>query len=1194
MSWVPPLVRVLPTQADLRDIFDNPAGSMEIRELRKQQKLRRSAHGQRPRDRADACGSLHNKHSAHAAVGTERLNNLQFPDAKPTILTEMKKVLQFLLVMLAMVTCASRSGAQGSAFTYQGQLTAGGTSATGLYDFRLRLFADPLANTLVTTNVFIENLPVNSGLFTVLLDFGAAVFDGNARWLEIGVRPGSSSGPYTVLSPLQPVTATPYATRSASAASAVAVTGPVPDTLLSPNIARLNASPSFTGTVGASGFSGSGARLTGITGLDSVSNGPPRALTVDVQGHVGIGTNNTGAALQISGGGLYSNPAEPHFLYAIMNHANGITNLLTPVSVVVNGTRAYVTCFGGALEILDVSDALHPILLGEAVDDHLQPGSPFAHLDGAGELFVTNNIAYVGSENENTVNIIDVSNPAKPLKLAEIRDGVGGLSGLQVPTGILVSGNRLFVLSFVSSSLSIFDVSNPSNPILLKQIFDDSAAPGSGFTRLQYPYQMALAGTNLLITSRGDHAVTILDISDPTNPKLQSVIADASVNPSSPFTRLRAANWVDVVGNVAYVTAGAFSFGPNGGQSLTIIDISDPKNPIKLAEVADQSVQPGSPFTKLYNAWGVRVSHKTAFVTTAFGDALTVIDVSNPGNPRLIKEFVNGFDGLNSLQFTEGLTVANDLLYVTGSSSSALNIFDLRSNLGLQVNGAVGIGTSSPRSALDVTGNIMATGDLFVEGRVSGNGVGLTNLNAWALDGNSGLAPEFQFLGTRDSHSLDFRVNNSRALRLAPTANSPNVIGGDSHNYVAPGVYGVTIGGGGTPAYPNGTGLSNSVLANFATVGGGAGNTASGNLRSPSSDSATVAGGFQNSALGNNAAIGGGLQNQALGDNSSIAGGAGNLINTNTDWSSVGGGRLNTIGSGLYSSAIAGGEKNAIGRSSAYAFIGGGLVNQVGTNANNTTIGGGTGNTIADQAFSATIAGGEVNTNSAIRATIGGGWFNSIGKDAWESTIAGGSINSISSNATYAAVAGGRGNKVGPGGTWSMIPGGFLNEVNASFGLAAGRRAKANHQGAFVWADSQDADFSSTANNQFAVRAANGVVIQSASPATPALELRTGGLKVTGAGIGTSTPVFVHRVLAANIEPGAPHRTTITHPLCDGDPNAILIITPNYNPSLTGGVIETHPLGVYYNPALNRWQIYHQDFTPIAQDSAYNVLVVKP
>ncbi|MDW8309086.1 MAG: tail fiber domain-containing protein, partial [Verrucomicrobiales bacterium] len=44
-----------------------------------------------------------------------------------------------------------------------------------------------------------------------------------------------------------------------------------------------------------------------------------------------------------------------------------------------------------------------------------------------------------------------------------------------------------------------------------------------------------------------------------------------------------------------------------------------------------------------------------------------------------------------------------------------------------------------------------------------------------------------------------------------------------------------------------------------------------------------------------------------------------------------------------------------------------------------------------------------------------------------------------------------------------------------NYAFAAGRRAKANHTGAFVWADAQNADFVSTATNTFNIRASGGV-----------------------------------------------------------------------------------------------------------------------
>ena len=74
--------------------------------------------------------------------------------------------------------------------------------------------------------------------------------------------------------------------------------------------------------------------------------------------------------------------------------------------------------------------------------------------------------------------------------------------------------------------------------------------------------------------------------------------------------------------------------------------------------------------------------------------------------------------------------------------------------------------------------------------------------------------------------------------------------------------------------------------------------------------------------------------------------------------------------------------------------------------------------------------------------------------------------------------------RLNPGAEYATIPGGTLNSVSASYGFAAGRRAKANHEGSFVWGDSTDADIITSGNNQFIVRAAGGVGINNNNPAS--------------------------------------------------------------------------------------------------------------
>lgn len=128
------------------------------------------------------------------------------------------------------------------------------------------------------------------------------------------------------------------------------------------------------------------------------------------------------------------------------------------------------------------------------------------------------------------------------------------------------------------------------------------------------------------------------------------------------------------------------------------------------------------------------------------------------------------------------------------------------------------------------------------------------------------------------------------------------------------------------------------------------------------------------------------------------------------------------------------------------------------------TIGGGGANYIAPGNLAATVAGGLNNLISgsgSLQATIGGGKKN------------------VATNASWASIGGGLQNVARD--DYATIPGGVQNAAGR-YSFAAGQRAKATNSGAFVWADSQAADFGSTSNNQFLVRAAGGVGINTNRP----------------------------------------------------------------------------------------------------------------
>ena len=127
-------------------------------------------------------------------------------------------------VMLLFLLGSSATQAQTTAFTYQGKLTDAGQPANGNFDLQFKLFDAVSGGTQQGGTLTNPTVAVSNGVFTVTLDFGANVFSGAARFLEIAVRPAGSVNPYTVLAPRQPVQSTPYAIQTLHAASADSAT----------------------------------------------------------------------------------------------------------------------------------------------------------------------------------------------------------------------------------------------------------------------------------------------------------------------------------------------------------------------------------------------------------------------------------------------------------------------------------------------------------------------------------------------------------------------------------------------------------------------------------------------------------------------------------------------------------------------------------------------------------------------------------------------------------------------------------------------------------------------------------------------------------------------------------------------------------------------------------------------------------
>ena len=206
-------------------------------------------------------------------------------------------------------------------------------------------------------------------------------------------------------------------------------------------------------------------------------------------------------------------------------------------------------------------------------------------------------------------------------------------------------------------------------------------------------------------------------------------------------------------------------------------------------------------------------------------------------------------------------------------------------------------------------------------------------------------------------------------------------------------------------------------------------------------------------------------------------------------------GGANNVQSGSLSFVGCGSDNEATG---AFSAVAGGRFNAAW--GPESFIGGGQGN-FAGEDWS-TVGGGATNYALGPQTTVAGGYFN-FANDI-RSAIGGGSDNWTEGEA--ATIAGGGGNITAA--DYATVPGGLFNKAYGKYSFAAGRRARADHEGSFVWGDSADLYKQSSAADQFNVYARGGTRVFAQGTA-PAVTVAPDG-KV---GIGIADPT--HRLSVA-------------------------------------------------------------------------------
>jgi len=281
----------------------------------------------------------------------------------------------FVVLLLALtltgMASASASGPQapdapvGTTFTYQGKLADGGSPANGSYDFLFSPFDAASGGVQVADSQIREDVAVVDGYFTVTLDFGTGLFEGDARWLEVDVRPGASTGSHTTLSPRTLLTGVPYALGLRPGAVINTSQSNVPAIRVGAPNANSNA---LVATGNADGYAviyGEDQSTTGgygMLGRSSTGTGV-RGESTDWAGVWGESTNASGvvglSAGQFSGGVYGENTGAGYGVYGVSDDSIGVFGVSTTNIGVWGQSAASSLTPGDAVGVRGVSTGIY-------------------------------------------------------------------------------------------------------------------------------------------------------------------------------------------------------------------------------------------------------------------------------------------------------------------------------------------------------------------------------------------------------------------------------------------------------------------------------------------------------------------------------------------------------------------------------------------------------------------------------------------------------------------------------------------------------------------------------------------------------------------------------------------------------------------------------------------------------------------
>ena len=301
-----------------------------------------------------------------------------------------------------------------------------------------------------------------------------------------------------------------------------------------------------------------------------------------------------------------------------------------------------------AVQIMDVTDPRHPKLVSSVSHD-----STFTEMDDPYDIAVarigSSTYALVAADADDGVQIIDISDPARPAAVAAIESNstYAVSSPRAVEVAAIGSSTYALVAGYTSDAIQIIDITDPASPSATARATD-----GSTFARLNGPTDIEIfyqgTKTFAIVAAQVDNGVQVIEITSPSSPASIGSVSDGST-----FTELAGASDISLVdiGSKTYALVASYT-----DDGLQIIDITQTFNMRSIAAITD-----GSTYTALDGAYGVDTfdiaSRTYAAVTGYEDDGLQIIDITNPASPAAVVSISDNEGGFTELDGAAGVHI---------------------------------------------------------------------------------------------------------------------------------------------------------------------------------------------------------------------------------------------------------------------------------------------------------------------------------------------------------------------------------------------------------------------------------------------------------------------------------------------------------------------------------------------------------